>query len=64
MPSAMIKAEAVPDVPPIALLIVAMRVVMRVVRRERMMVTLILFILFTSDDRDQFPKVAVFAGGK
>jgi hypothetical protein len=56
----MIKAEAVPVVPPIALLIVAMRVV----KREKKMVTLILFIVFTSDDLDQFHKVAVFAGGK
>jgi hypothetical protein len=35
---------------------------MRAGRQERMMLTLIRFIVFTSDDLDQFPKVTVFAG--
>jgi len=60
MPSAIIKAKAVPDVPSIAPLIVTMRAG----RQERMMLALILFIVFTSDDLDQFPNVTVFAGGK
>ena len=60
MPSAIIKAKAVPDVPSIAPLIVTMRAG----RQERMMVTLILSIVFTPDDLVQFHKVTVFAGGK
>jgi len=60
MPSAIIKAKAVPDVPSIEPLIVTMRAG----RQERMMVTLILSIVFTPDDLVQFHKVTVFAGGK
>jgi len=60
MPSDIIKAKAVPDVPSITPPIVTMRAG----RQERMMLTLIRFIVFTSDDLDQFPKITVFAGGK
>ena len=52
--------HSTPNDPTIATLIVTMRAG----RQEKMMLTLILSIVFTSDDLDQFPKVTVFAGGK
>ena len=54
------EVTSTPDDPTIATLIVTMRAG----RQEKMMLTLILSIVFTSDDLDQFPKVTVFAGGK
>ena len=46
MPSAMIKAKTMPDLPPMALPMATMRMV----RRERRRVVLSLFIAVTSDD--------------
>jgi hypothetical protein len=54
------EVTSTPDEPTIAPLIVTMRAG----RQEKMMLTLILSIVFTSDDLVQSSNVTVFAGGK